>query len=890
MAHVRKVFLFTDIEGSTRLWEEFPEGMRVALSKHDQILRESIETHRGEVFKTVGDAFYAAFDAVNDAVLTCREAQSRLHNEEWGEVGKLKVRIAVHLGDAESREGDYFGPPLNRVARLLAIGHGGQTLLSDEAAQMLGDNLPEGLSLSNLGAHRLKDLSRGAQVWQLNIDGCPLEFPPLRSLSSFATNLPPQTTALFGRERELESVSRALAESRLVTLTGSGGTGKTRLSLQLGADLLERFPDGVWFVELAVLTDPNLVPQAVASVLKVREQGSRPIGESVLESLSDRNLLLILDNCEHVLEGVATFVDAVMRRCPAVRILASSREPLALPYEVQHRVPSLALPDESELADVAAAAANPSVALFVDRASAILPSFELNPSNVKTVCHICRRLDGIPLALELAAARVRVLPIDQIETRLDDRFRLLTGGSRTALPRHQTLRAMIDWSYGLLTTQEATLLRRLSVFSGAFTLEAAEAVCANDEIDAYEVLDLLAALVDKSLVVYDDQGEVARYRMMETIRQYARDRLLETSEAAAIRSRHRDHYLAFAERSQVRQSTEGIATVLKDVAAEIDNLRAAMEWSIAEADSPLDPNLSEPEACAAQKALRFVAALWRFWYTRGHYAEGIEFAGRALDREDSQRETSVRAHAFSAAGNLSRLPGAHQAARTYQEEALRIRRALGDKRGVAYSLSNLGVIVFEQGDVAGARSLWLQALEQLEALNQLQSVATILNNLGEFEHKQGDLKAARGYLERSLSIARQLGDADAIGLAISNLGPTLAKMGEIDTARRYLEEGYRIFTELSDRRSLSIVIGAIAQCYRYQDRMKEAAYLFGMAEGIREAIGVVIPPSDIEDQLLDLAEVREALGVDVFVEEYEQGRTSEPHEAEHLILVTEAVR
>src|SRR5579884_1453224 len=673
-------FLFTDIEGSTRLWERAPEAMREALARHDALLREAVEAHRGHVFKTIGDAFCAVFAAAPDALVAALAAQRELAGmvvraasevsgtaaEEMG----LRVRMAVHAGTAQARDGDYFGPTLNRIARLLAVGHGGQVLLSQAACDLLGDALPSQAGLRDLGSHRLKDLQQPEHIYQLLHPDLPADFPPLRSLSPETTNLPVQLTSFIGREKEMEEIKRLLSRTRLLTLTGSGGCGKTRLAAQVGADLLADFADGVWLVELAAIADPALVPQTVASTLGIREEPGQRLLETLQQHLKPKSLLLLLDNCEHLSAACAQLAETLLQACPNLRILASSREALGIAGELAYRVPSLSLPElprlpSAEAALVPALARCEATRLFVERAALSYPGFALTEQNAPAVAQVCVRLDGIPLAIELAAARIKVLSADQIAARLDDRFRLLTGGSRTALPRQQTLRALIDWSYDLLSEAERTLLRRLSVFLGGWTLEAAEAVCADAShappraaamgagehaaapleagsrenaggpVAAEAVLDLLSRLVDKSLVLVEESAEAeARYRLLETVRQYSRDRLMESEEARDLRCRHRDWFLTLAEGAERRLRGPDQVAWLNRLAQEHDNLRMALEWCRAEEDA------------GAEAGLRLAGALWRFWRVRGYLSEGRERLEAALAQASASERTAQRAKAL----------------------------------------------------------------------------------------------------------------------------------------------------------------------------------------------------------------------------------------------------
>ena len=461
-------FLFTDIEGSTKLWEQHPDAMRSAHARHDTLLRSAVQQHHGHIVKTTGDGVHAAFATAPEALAAVLTAQRALRDEPWDPQAPISVRMGLHTGIAERRDGDYYGSALNRAARLMAAGHGGQTLLSAATQELVRDHLPDEAGLRDLGEHRLKDLGRSEQVFQLQHPSLPADFPPLRSLDNPAlpNNLPQQVTSFIGRETQVAEVKARLNKTRLLTLTGAGGSGKTRLSLQVAADLLTGDGDGVWLVELAALTDPALVPQAVADVLGVKEQVGQPIQRTLVEWLKTKRLLLVLDNCEHLVGACASLAADLLRACPDVHLLASSREALNVAGEQTYRVPSLSLPDPKQAQTGEGLSQFEAVRLFIERAQAVQPSFAVTSGNAPAVAQVCWRLDGIPLALELAAARVRSLSVDEINTRLDQRFRLLTGGSRTALPRQQTLRALIDWSYDLLTEREKALLCRLAVFAG----------------------------------------------------------------------------------------------------------------------------------------------------------------------------------------------------------------------------------------------------------------------------------------------------------------------------------------------------------------------------------------------------------------------------------------
>ena len=497
-------FLFTDLEGSTRLWEHHADEMRDALARHDEILRNTIDAHGGIVFSEMGDGMAAVFPNAPHALTMCLESQLALSDEPWPDPVVLRVRMGLHAADGQLRaDGQYLNTPLNRCARLMAVAHGGQVVCSDTVEPFVRDALPPGASLLDLGDHRLRDLAQPMHVYQLVHPDLPTEFPRLASLGG-DTNLPIQLTSFVGREREISELCDLLTDSRLVTLTGVGGVGKTRLAQQVAAEVLPHFADGAWLVELGPVADPEVIAETIATTLNIPNPAGIPAETVIVEDLRHRTVLLVLDNCEHVLDRVAKLVGAINQHCPDVVVLATSREGLALAGERLYAVSALPLPEEH--ASLKTLVGADAVQLFIDRASAARRDFRLSAENADGVAAVCRRLDGVPLALELAAARVTALHPSQIAARLDERFKLLNAGRRGAIERHQTLRATIDWSYDLLIPSERVALDRLAVFAGGCTLEAAEAILANGDIDAFEVVDLLARLVEQSLVVAADVG------------------------------------------------------------------------------------------------------------------------------------------------------------------------------------------------------------------------------------------------------------------------------------------------------------------------------------------------------------------------------------------------
>ncbi len=580
-------FLFTDLEGSTRLWQEHPDAMQVASARHDDLVRAVIEAHDGYVVKTTGDGFHAAFGAAHDAVDAAVAAQGALCTEAWGETGPLVVRMGVHTGPAEIRDGDYYGTAVNRAARLMSVAHGGQIVVSLTTKELVQDH---GVELVDLGEHHLRDLARVDRVYQVIADGLPHEFPRLRSLEVFAGNLPLPTTSFVGRDAELAAIDTSLQSARLVTLTGVGGVGKTRLSLQVAAHVLPRFPDGAWFCELAGATDDDSLLQVVMSTLGVTALPGTTPERSIVEFLRTRAALVLFDNCEHLLDAASRLADAVLRECPNIRILASSREGLGVPGEHMVAVRSLGVPRIDDSFDTIVG--SDAVELFVERAAAVRAGFVLEPANVGAVAEICQRLDGIPLAIELAAARVATMNPRDIASHIDERFRLLTGGRRTGIERHQTLRATVDWSYSLLEPAEQATFDRLGAFAGGFDAAMAAAVVSGGGIETWDVLDALTSLVAKSMIVLDDSADgEARYRMLETLRAYARERLDEREESDEWRRRHAAHFAELAEQWGPELRGRDEIAVRQRLHGDLDNVRAAVTWAL-DRDEPDDQDLA----------------------------------------------------------------------------------------------------------------------------------------------------------------------------------------------------------------------------------------------------------------------------------------------------------
>jgi predicted ATPase/class 3 adenylate cyclase len=892
-------FLFTDIEGSTALWEQDGARMSQALAAHDVLARSAVESHHGAVVKMTGDGVHAVFDDALHALAATLDMQRALTDPAATCGIALRVRCGLHAGVVERRDNDYFGSTVNRAARIMSAAHGGQVLLSQAMVDWVREILPAAVSLRDLGNVRLKDLATPEHVYQVVHPQLRQEFPALRSLEATPNNLPQQATSFIGRDKELEELKRLLARTRLLTLTGSGGCGKTRLSLQVAADSLEQFPDGAWFVELAPLSDPGLVPQTVATVLGLMEEPGKPISQTLTEHLKDKRLLLLLDNCEHLLDVCAKLADALVRQCPSVQILASSREAFGIGGEQTYRVPSLSLPDPKQAHTPVSVAQFEAVQLLTERALLARADFQVTNQNASTLASICYRLDGIPLAIELAAARVRFLSIEEINHKLDQRFRLLTGGSRTALPRQQTLRSLIDWSYDLLHDPEKLLLQRLSAFAGGWTLEAAEQVCAGEGAEHQEALDLLTSLADKSLVVVEQNDGHTRYRLLETVRQYARERLLESGDGEAVRERHRDYFLALAEEAEPKLLGAEQAEWLRRVEGEHDNLRSALEWSLAEAGS--------------QEDLRLCGALNRFWSTRGHLAEGRKWCARILAKEGAAERTLECTKALNAAGslawhqtdypaaralleeslaisrelgdragiaqslntlgNVAIEQGDYPAARVLYEESLAIRRELGDRRGMAGLLCNLGIVAYERGEFTAARALSEEGLAISRELGDRGRIADALNNLGDVAIEQGDYPAARALSEESLAIGRELGDRDGIASSLHSLGGVAYLQGDLASARALYKEGLENRRELDDRLGIARALEGLAAVVADLGSSLRAARIWGAAERLREEIGTPLSPTERSHYDQRGAAARAAVGDDAaFDRAWQEGR------------------
>ena len=825
-------FLFTDIEGSTRLWEEHADRMGPALAQHDRLLRASVDAHGGNVIKTTGDGMLAVFADAVTAIDAAVAGQRALRDATWGDIGQLRVRMALHAGAAEARDGDYFGPALNRVARILAIAHGGQIICSAVAAVLARDGLPASIELLDLGSHRLRDIDRPEQVYQVVVDDLAREFPPLRSLSTRRSNLPVQLTSFVGRDKELAELATLIDRHRLVTLIGTGGTGKTRLMLEAAGRLLDRYADGVWVAELAPLGDPSQIPSEVARAIGSPEVPGVPALATVTEFVADKDLLLLLDNAEHLVDGVARFAERLLASAPGLRILTTSREALAVPGEAVLQLRSLSCPAvpvrrsggvQDTVADLDDAASSEAVRLFTERAESADPAFTLRASNIASVVEICQRLDGIPLAIELAAARVSAMSPDDIAGRLGDRFRLLAGGRRTAVPRQQTLHATIDWSWDLLTDEDRRLLRRLSVFSGGWTVPMAARIV-GDDTDGMDPLDLedgLTRLVDRSLVLVD--RDTMRYRILETIRQYARERLIAAGEAPALADRHLAVYLALAIESAEPMRGPGIVDWLDRLDAELDNLGTALEWGLE----------AEPWT-----AVRMATALLPYWAVRvmsqdndDRIVAAIEIArARVVDRPDATSEDQALAAKLLGEGaRLWGMSGRAVVALGWAQDALRLGDASGDATARLAALAGLGIVLVFSGragpDGTDVRRIFEQGADLAEEIGEWWVLALAAGfsgaSLGSFDPDGG-----AALMKRGLDAARRSGSPYTIGAVSMAQGRMLGRQGKTDAAVTAFGVAIERFMELGDERFVLASRSDMAHALRRGGRLEAALAVY----------------------------------------------------------------
>lgn len=850
-------FLLTDIEGSTQRWERHPDAMRAALARHDELLRRAVEHHGGRVFKSVGDGLWAVFGDPAAAVETALDAVRSIEATDWGEVGPLRIRVGLHLApveDVEQRDDDFLGPPLHRCARLTEIAHGGQILVSDTVRQSLEVATAE-WRLRALGEHRLRDLREPEVIHQLVHPDLAREFPPLASVDAFPNNLPVQRTSFVGRESEVAELVSLVRDQRLVTLTGVGGAGKTRLALAVAAELLNRFPQGVWVVELAAVHDPELVPQALASALGLREQRGRELVDVVVDYVRDRQLLLLVDNAEHVIAACATLADRLLVSSPRLHLLTTSRERLDLPGEHVRQVGPLSAPEATEVSD---STSSDAVRLFLDRAASVAADLELSADSLHTVARICHRLDGIPLAIELAAARLAVLAPEEIEARLDDRFRLLTGGSRTAMPQHQTLRAAVDWSHDLLDETERTLFRRLGIFAGPVALDGIGQVVTDGRLEPDELLGSLTGLVTKSLVTTDRADGGTSYGMLQTVREYARERLERAGEAVRLSQAHADWVLDAA-RLLSRATREAPFATSAAVGASEHDVRAA---------------LNHLEAVDPQAALRLAVEVANVWFTEGRLGEGRRRLERTLALAGPDIPFGLRARALTWLAMLALSQGDLEVAETAAGEVAEAGGVFGTR---VFCLWVLAVVAWARGDLVAPLAWHEQGIELAREIPyaygeelHLIALSRVHRTRGELDRAEELLHAARAQqqavdgeistgpiLDGRARVAYLRGDADQAGELALRARREYERVGyvegitstltveaaaalarqDLEESREALERALGLCQRMGHRGALASTLEVFAALVQAEGRPRDAGRLIGVVESIREELG-----------------------------------------------------
>lgn len=843
-------FLFTGIEGSVRLAQELPDLYRTVLENNNVILQESIESHNGFIFKKTSDTFCVSFSKTKEAVNAAIDIQRKL-NGGIKDSNTINFRIGIHKGEAVYLKEDYEGyVTLSRVQRLMSIANGGQILITQEAYNALNDNQDIRIAFKDFGKRKLKDIVQSEHVYQILADGIPSDFPPLKSLDERKNNLPFELNSFIGKEKEIDEIKKILSRVRLLTLIGFGGTGKTRLSVHVAYNLIDEFSNGVWFVELAQLSDPSYVLREITASLKIPVDEKRETIDILIDFLREKELLLILDNCEHLINECARVAEVLLQKCPKIKIIVTSRESLHILGETIYQISALSMPDVNKNHSLESLSQYESVRLFIDRVLAVKHDFKVTNENAPAVAQLCFQLDGIPLAIELAAARVKVLPVEKILERLTDRFSLLTGGKRNLLPRQQTLRALIDWSYDLLSEKEKLLSRRLSIFSGGWTLEAAEKVCSDDIIDEYEILDLITNLSDKSLVKVTETRYSMRYTMLETIRKYCEEKLFDPEDRNVLLEKHFYYFYKFAEDSETRLTGMDQREWIIRIAAENENLRNSLRWSL-----NVNPVFS----------LKMSVVLGKFWELRSHFSEGLEFLRKGLESSENV-DLIWKAKAVYWTGFFLIHHGKYAEAKKNLNDCLIIFREINNKEGEAVTLISLSTIaVFEndfenlklytskslpisieinnkpfiarnlqnfalglmqRGDHDEARIKIEESISLFRELNDTLQLAKSIGNIGALEYLAGNYEKAKAALEESLILRRESGDRQGISIALNNLGSIAYMLKDFDESERLLEESLEIIREIGDRRIYVTAISTLGSIANDRDDYPKAVKMY----------------------------------------------------------------
>ena len=850
-------FLFTDVEGSTRLLQRVGDGYRGLLATHNQFLREAIATSGGVEVQTEGDGFFAVFPSATGAIRAAVQAQRAVSNHSWPEGEVVRVRMGLHTGEGVLSEGTYVGLDVHRAARIAAAGHGGQILASDATRALIEQALPMGVRLQDLGVHRLRDIEQHERLYQLLIDDLADTFPPIRSLNARLSNLPEVRSSFVGREDAVREATALLERARLLTLTGPGGIGKTRLALKIAAEQIGRFADGVYLVDLSPVTDPTLVPQAIAIALVVREEPGRDVVDSLADHLRDRELLLVLDNVEQVITS-ARAIGRLIDYAPRLTVMATSRVPLHLTGEQEFPVPTLTLPEPARSSDLKSLAGNEAVTLFMQRAAAVSPGIRLSAENAPIVAQIALKLDGLPLALELAASRAKLLAPDAILRHLGERLSLLSTGARDVPDRQRTLRRTIEWSHDLLEPEHQHLFARLAIFSGGWTLEAAQEIC-GPNLDL-QVLDGLATLVDHSMVRVGQVGDgESRFDMLEIIREFAVERLALSGESDELQHAHTEHFRDLAEEAERHQTREDRVSWLAQLEQEHDNLRLALDWSERTKD--------------AETGLRTAAAIWRFWLQRGHLSEGRSRLERLLAMGDADTSGTVRVRSLAALGGLAYWQNDPATTRAAYEEAAEIARGVGDSKLLASALLDLSYVPYIEGNPEGVQPILEEGLAKAEESGDRVLLAQFLNSIAFLDVDRGNPAAAIEPFQTAIAILQEEGAIWKAADLLTGLGYITRMAGDLGAAKDHFREALQIFAKAVDVMSMSMVFNGLALVANDEGRPERAARLIGASAQMRNEAGGTAPLigrwGDPE------ADARRVLGTEAFDSARAQGYAME---------------
>lgn len=810
-------FLFTDVEGSTVLAQSNQELLNSALSWHNEILSKSFQFYSGFIFRTVGDAFCCAFANASEAVSAAVEAQRKLCAVNWGEA-IVKVRMGIHTGNAEWSGENYMGyVTLARSNRVMSAAHGGQIIISEHAFNNLETQKPENISYRDLGARRLKDLISPMKLYQVISDGIPSNFPPIKSLDERPNNLPLQLTGFIGRERELNGLKDLFARTRLLTLHGPGGTGKTRLALQAASDFIDDFQHGVWFIDFAPVSDPLMIPETAAISVMTDFRPGEDISRALLEHLREKKTLLIFDNCEHLVLHISQLCTLLLKNCSGLKIISTSREMLKCDGEQIMSIAPLLYPSANSVHSPEELVKFEAVRLFIERALLVDKNFRVNRQNTASVAGICECLEGIPLAIELAASRLKAMSPERLLERLDNRFSILTGGSRNVLPRQQTLKAMLDWSYDLLSEESKLLWKRTSVFIDGFTLDAAEDVCSDGRLERSEIAEILFDLNEKSIVSYDITKD--RYKMLETIRQHGRSKIETDSELELLNNRHLMYYVGMAERYSRELRGKSQAKVLNLFTEEYANLQAALGWSLS--------------GNHGNEAARIAIHLSRFWNIRG-YAQSADMW---LQKIIALRETisaDILAQVLNSAGDFHQYTGDHEGAIELLEQSIELNRNLGDKKWTSSSLNSLGALHAKHGEYSKASVLLAESLKIRREMDDKPGMLGALCNLCQLSIMLSDFRIAGEYAEEALEISREYGDSYYIYLSERNAGQLAALRGDLPVAIAYYERALAYNKEIGYRLGISFILTELAEIYIEMGEFDSASELLRQSEEAAE--------------------------------------------------------